>query len=63
MRDFKITIFGMITVSLDMRIVNVFVLLRFECVSTTLWVLYIFSGNKVSPHPPSPSPKVSVRLN
>ena len=24
MRDFKITIFGMITVSLDLRIVNIF---------------------------------------
>ena len=42
MRGFKITTFKMITVSLDVRFVNVFFfLLRYECLGQTLALLGI----------------------
>ena len=52
MQGFKITIFGMITISSDKRIVNIFVFVIWVRLNNTcafrLCVVFFFSGNRVT---------------
>ena len=62
MRGFKIVIFGMITVSLEVKIVNVFVFLRFNAFEQHSRFRALHSVFRAIKSPSPEGPTVPVRL-